>query len=94
MQDDSPQDSGWTTTVTRLHDAIFGWNGQDGIISKVERHSRRLDSLEQWRRDIETIKEWLRWLTLTAGALIAFGLSDPVSRAVGAALRAYFSAPH
>lgn len=65
-----------STVLVRLHDAVFGYNGHKGLIQDVDMNRRRIESLEEFRRDVHSLKEWARWLALSIAATIGFLLSE------------------
>lgn len=75
-------DDGWHV-IGRMHEAIYGYRNRPGLIDEVERNKRRIEHLEQFRRDIEALKEWARWLALGVVSLGGLLMSDGVGRIIG-----------
>jgi len=70
--------------LARLQDAMWGYNGTNGVVGSSKDHSRRIEQLEQWRRDIDLLKEFVRWLALGLIALGGVLLTDPAVKMISA----------
>jgi hypothetical protein len=75
-------DSWRDVLIARIQDAIWGIRGDGGLTHQASEHQRRIEALEQWRREVETIKDVARWMGLCLFALIGFLLTDPAARII------------
>lgn len=76
-------DNSWKDVLlARLQDAMWGYNGTNGVVGSTKDHGRRIEHLEQWKRDIDLLKEFVRWLALGLVALGGLLLSDPAVRLI------------
>lgn len=76
-------DNSWRDVLlARLQDAMWGYNGANGVVGNSKDHARRIEQLEQWKRDIDLLKEFVRWLALGLVALGGLLLSEPAVRLI------------
>ncbi len=82
---------GWRDVLlARLQDAMWGYGGQNGVVGSTKDHGQRITKLENFQRDLESLRDFAKWLALGICGLIGFLLTDPVARvvvAVAAALK-------
>jgi hypothetical protein len=80
-----PSQTTWRDVViARLQDAMWGYNGTNGVVGQTKDHERRIEALEQYRRDLKTVQEVARWMVLGLAAVIGFLLTDPAAKIIAA----------
>lgn len=85
-------ESGWHV-VARLHEAIYGYGKRPGLIEEVDRNRRRIENLEQFRRDVQAVKEWARWLALGVASLTGWLMSEGAGKIIGKLAAIWHSSP-
>ena len=78
---------GWRDVLlARLQDAMWGYNGQNGVVGTTKNLGDRLTRIEQFQRDVESLREFIKWLALAVVGLIGFLMTDPVARVIASIL--------
>lgn len=77
---DTSQNTWRDVLLSRLQDAVWGYHGDNGLTGTIKDHSRRIEQLELWRRELDTLKELARWMALGLVALGGFLLTEPAAK--------------
>lgn len=78
----APLPHGWDHVIQRLHETLYGYRNSSGLVDEVKRNTRRIEQLEAFKRDIDYLRELVRWLALGISGLAGFLMTDTAGRAI------------
>lgn len=74
--------------LTRVEMALFGWDGQSGLMGSTAADKKRLDAIEQSLTQVRTIVKAARWAILAASGAVPIVASDYLASGLATGLRA------
>ena len=68
--------------MSQMWFALFGMDGTNGLRGTQRIHGKRLDRIEKWRNEVETLVKLSRWMALALAGLMSFLMSDKFAEIV------------
>lgn len=74
--------------ITRLTLTMWGVAGNNGVVGTQRDHTTRIAALEQFKKEIQALRETARWIALGVCALIGWAITDPAAAVIARVARA------